>query len=140
MAEIGRPSLYRPEYCQKVLELGSVGMSVVEMAAEIGVSRNTMETLWPAAHPEFLEALGEARDRSQAWWENQGRLNLAADKFQTALYNRSMAARFPRDWRENKAIDHTSSDGTMTPRPAIDATKLSTEALREVVQAKNDAK
>ncbi|MBB4857002.1 antirestriction protein [Novosphingobium chloroacetimidivorans] len=103
---VGRPSSYLPEYCEKVRELGREGCSVVEMAAEIGVSRATLEANWPAAHPEFLEALEEARDLSQAWWEKQGRMNLTADKFQASLYSRSMAARFPADWRESKQIEH----------------------------------
>ena len=36
----GRPTDYRPEYCERVIELGRLGMSVVEMAADIGVARN----------------------------------------------------------------------------------------------------
>lgn len=31
--------------------------------------------------------------------------------------------------------DHTSSDGTMTPQPGLDVTKLSTDALAEIVAA-----
>ncbi len=79
-------------------------MSVVEMAADIGVARNTLETLWPEAHPEFMEAFAHARDLSQAWWERQGRENLLADKFQAQLYSRSMSARFPKDWREKSLV------------------------------------
>lgn len=102
----GRPTLYKPEYCDRVIELGAQGYSVVEMAAEIGVSRNTLETSWPEAHPEFLEAFTRARELSQAWWEMQGRKSLHADKFQAQLYSRSMAARFPHDWRESKQVEH----------------------------------
>ena len=101
---VGRPSLYRPEYCAKLLELGAEGMSVAEMAAEIGVCRNTLETEWPQKHEEFLQAFTRARDLSQAWWESMGRTNLLADKFQAQLYSRSMAARFPNDWREKQLI------------------------------------
>jgi hypothetical protein len=107
----GRPSLYDPAYCDEVLRLGAEGCSVVEMAAEIGVARNTLETLWPEAHPEFMEALGAARLRSQAWWESQGRKNLATQGFQSSLYSRSMAARFPHDWREVKGTELTGKDG-----------------------------
>jgi len=105
----GRPSDYKPEYCQKVLDLGAEGYSVVEMAAHIGVARATLETNWPAANPEFLEAFARARELSQAWWEGKGRTNLMADRFQAQLYSRSMAARFPNDWRESKQVDHRGS-------------------------------
>lgn len=101
----GRPSLYRPEYCERVLEFGREGMSVVEMAAEIGVSRNALEERWPEAHEEFREAFARARELSQAWWERQGRVGLTAERFNAQVYSRSMAARFPKDWRESKNVD-----------------------------------
>jgi phage terminase small subunit len=33
--------------------------------------------------------------------------------------------------------DHTSSDGSMTPKPGLDASKLSAETLREILNAAN---
>lgn len=107
----GRPSLYRPEYCERVLEFGREGMSVVEMAAEIGVSRNSLEERWPEAHEEFREAFARARELSQAWWERQGRVGLTAERFNAQVYSRSMAARFPKDWRESKEQRVTGADG-----------------------------
>lgn len=108
---VGRPSKYDPKFCDAVLKMGAEGYSVVEMAAEIGVSRNTLETNWPAEHPEFLEAFARARELSQGWWERQGRIGLFADKFQPALYSRSMSARFPDDWRETSERRLTGPNG-----------------------------
>ncbi len=107
----GRPSLYDPAYCEQVIELGRQGYSVIEMAAEIGVSRSTLEDAWPAAHEEFSEAFTYARQHSQAWWEKQGRTNLTATTFQASLYSRSMAARFPADWREVKGSEISGPGG-----------------------------
>src|SRR5688572_7258222 len=111
----GRPTSYQPEYCERVIELGREGLSVVEMAAEIGVHRETLEENWPAAHPEFSEAFTQARQFSQAWWERQGRVNLllppGAGTFNSSVWSRSMAARFPRDWREKAAVEMTGKDG-----------------------------
>ena len=101
---MARPSTYDPAYCEKVIELGKAGMSVVEMAAHIGVGRTTLERDWPAAHPEFSQALTHARECSQAWWETIGRVNLLmppqTGTFNASVWSRSMAARFPNDWRE----------------------------------------
>ena len=96
----GRPSTYDPSYCDRVIELGRTGASVVEMATEIGVARSTLEAAWPEAHPEFSEALTLARQYSQVWWEKIGRENLESQIFQSSMWSRSMAARFPNDWRE----------------------------------------
>lgn len=104
MAKVGRPSKYDPKYCEEVIELGKQGYSVVEMCAAIDVARNTLEALWPEMYPEFKEAFTRARELSQAWWEEQGRKHLTADKFQAQLYSRSMAARFPHDWREKTLV------------------------------------
>ena len=107
----GRPTKYLPQYCDDVIRMGSEGYSVVEMCAEVGVSRNTLEVEWPQVHPDFSQALASARLASQAWWEGQGRKGILADRFQAALYSRSMAARFPADWRETKNSEITGKDG-----------------------------
>ena len=112
----GRPTLYRPEYCEKVIELGKQGCSVVEMAAELGVEhRSTIESEWPEAHPEFSEAFTRAKLLSQAWWEKTGRVGMIEKpggvKLNTGVWSRSMAARFPADWRENSKLEHTGKDG-----------------------------
>lgn len=115
----GRPTLYRPEYCEKVIELGRQGCSVVEMAAEIGVSRNALETEWTTQHPEFLEAFTQAKQFSQAWWEKVGREGMFESpggvKLNPSIWSRSMAARFPHDWRENTKVDNTHSNPDGSP-------------------------
>ena len=109
----GRPTLYKPEYCEKVIELGRQGCSVVEIAAEIGVARNTLETDWTAQYPEFLEAFTQAKQCSQAWWERVGRIGMTEEpggvKINASIWSRSMAARFPHDWRENSKVENTHS-------------------------------
>lgn len=112
---MARPSTYDPAYCDRVIELGRLGMSVVEMAADLGVHRETLEENWPAAHPEFSEAFTHAKELSQAWWESMGRTNLlmpqGSGTFNASVWSRSMAARFPRDWRESKGVELTGKDG-----------------------------
>ena len=69
----GRPTDYKPEYCDRVIQLGKEGASIVEMACEIGVDRKTLEKIWPEAHEEFFQAFTYARQWSQVWWERKGR-------------------------------------------------------------------
>ena len=109
----GRPTDYRPEYCEKVIELGKMGASIIEMACEIGVDRKTLEKIWPAAHEEFFRSFTLARQYSQVWWERKGRENLitpAGMTFQASVWSRSMAARFPEDWREKTAHEMTGAN------------------------------
>ena len=115
---MGAPTKYDPSLCEKVISLGEVGASIAEIAYECGVCRNTLKN-WRAEYPDFLTALSRAELASQVWWERQGRTGMTADKFNGAVWSRSMAARFPDDWREVKARDHLSSDGSMSPPKRI---------------------
>ena len=108
----GRPSMYDEAFCAKVMELGDGGASVVEMAYEIGVCRNTLDN-WAAEHEEFLTAITRAKAASQVWWERKGRTGMerAANEFQGGIWSRNMAARFPDDWRETTRQEQTGKDG-----------------------------
>lgn len=112
----GRPSDYKEEFCQTVVECGKQGMSLVEIACELGVVRSTLQ-LWEANIPEFSVAMAKARELSQAWWEKTGRVGMIEEpggvKLNASIYSRSMAARFPADWRENSKVEntHAAPDG-----------------------------
>ncbi len=104
----GRPTEYREEYCEAVVELGKEGKSPAQMAASFDVSRQTIDN-WAAAHPEFLEALSRAKAHAQAWWETKGVDGMTADKFNALVWKTSMQARFREDYTERH--EHTGKDG-----------------------------
>lgn len=108
----GRPTDYDPAFCDKVIELGQTGASVAEMAFECGVSKQTIYD-WSLKHEEFLDAFTRGRLASQVWWERKGRTGMekSAQEFQASIWSRSMAARFPEDWREVKGTELTGKDG-----------------------------
>lgn len=105
---VGRPTDYRPEYCERVIELGRNGKSKAQIAADLDVARRTID-YWAEAHPDFLLAITRANDLQLAWWENKGQANLEAQTFQTGLWSRSMAARFPDDYTERQKRDVTAN-------------------------------
>lgn len=102
----GRPSEYRQEYCQLAIDLMTEGASITEVAAEIGVMKQTVYN-WMDAHPEFLDAIKEGVDRSEAWWEKQGRSNLKTKEFQAALWYMNMKNRFK--WADKQQIEHSGN-------------------------------
>lgn len=106
----GRPTKYRPEMCEQVLALGAEGKSKTEIAFELGVDRGTLDD-WAVAHPDFRHAITRAKQAEQAWWERQGRTNLTTQIFQASMWSRSMAARFPDDWRETSRQEQTGPNG-----------------------------
>lgn len=80
------------------------------MCATLDISRPTLD-LWIEKHPEFSYAMDVARAHSQLWWEDKGQDNLATAGFQSSMWSRSMAARFPDDWREKNETAITGKNG-----------------------------
>ena len=104
----GRPSEYKPEYCDVVIECGRRGESFAGMSCACDTSKQTM-ALWMKQNPEFLNSMENARTLSQLWWEKVGQDHIVecpdGNKVNAGLYSRSMAARFPDDWRENNKVE-----------------------------------
>lgn len=100
----GRPSKYSSEYCERAIEYGKAGKSVTWIAAELGIGRETLYR-WTEEHPEFRDAINRAQEYAQQWWEDAGQRGMETPGFSAPIWSRSMAARFPKDWRENKGVE-----------------------------------
>lgn len=114
MADVGRPSLYDPAYCEQVIEWGKEGKSKAWMASRLGVTRMTL-TNWADEHPEFLDAMAQSAEHAQSWWEDAGQDHMlmapGQGTFNASVWSRSMAARFPADWREKSEQTVSGPDG-----------------------------
>lgn len=112
--KIGRPTDYRPEMCAKVIEWGSQGHSREEICSDLGVYWTTMMN-WAEANPAFLAALQEAKREEMLFFERLARNHNietpGGNKLNTALWSRSIAARFPAKYRENAKLELTGKDG-----------------------------
>jgi hypothetical protein len=106
----GAPTKYRKEFCELVIGYGEDGKSRAWIAATLGVVRQTLAN-WEASHPEFLDAMERAHNLAQKWWEDAGQEGMTTSGFNGSVYSRSMAARFPDDWRETTRNELTGKDG-----------------------------
>jgi hypothetical protein len=61
---------------------------------------------WEDQHEEFLDAMARAKQLEQRWWEDAGQVGMMTQGFGQSVWSRSMAARFPEDWREKKETTH----------------------------------
>lgn len=111
---VGRPTLYDPSYCEKVIELGRIGKSIEQICANLNISIRTIY-LWRDTYEDFMQALEDAKTLEQAWWEEQATSymveNKESDKLNVGLWSRSMAARFPKKYRESTKTEITGADG-----------------------------
>lgn len=106
---LGRPTKYKPEYCQQIIDFMADGSSATEFAASINVSKHSIYE-WTRQYKDFSDAFNVARTKSEAWWTKTGKKGLFMggkdDPFQTNLYNFTMAARF--GWSQKKEVEQTS--------------------------------
>lgn len=114
---VGRPSLYKAAFCQQVIEHMATGASLTSFAAEIDVARATLN-VWMAEYPEFLDAVGTAKAKCAAWWEKRGRsiAETGGGPGAGTLVMFGLKNMGADDWSDRQSVDHTSSDGTMSPK------------------------
>ena len=111
---VGRPTNYDPAFCEQVVELGRLGKSIEQIGALLGASTRTMFACRDK-HPEFMHALEEAKELEQVWWEDMAQAYIVEEKesakLNVGLWSRSMAARFPKKYRESVKQEITGADG-----------------------------
>jgi hypothetical protein len=110
----GRPTLYDPAYCDRVRELGALGKSVEQISYNLGVSLRVMYD-WKDKYVDFLHALDDAKMAEQNWWEEQAQAYMLEHKdgakLNASIWSRSMAARFPKKYRESVKQEITGENG-----------------------------
>jgi hypothetical protein len=110
----GRPSKYDPALCALIEPLGKLGKSRYQIASELGIPAQNLEN-WEHAHEDFRIALRNARLDSLKYWEDLAQQHMIENpggpKLNTGLWSRSMAARFPAEYRENSKVEVTGRNG-----------------------------
>ena len=87
---VGRPSKYEPDLsARRVIELGDRASPASYIACESECIRGCLED-GKRDHPEFSDAMGEARRHSQHWWEDSGTEGMLAGpgSFNAAIWSR----------------------------------------------------
>jgi len=112
--KVGRPTKYKPEYCQEVIQMGSEGKSKEQIAAKLKLNWGTLDN-WAEQHDEFLMALRTAKELEMAYWEDLGISHIietpGSSRLNGGVYNRIMAARFPSKYSERNKVELTGADG-----------------------------
>ena len=104
--EEGRPTKYKKAYCAKVLELMEQGKSIVHLAKEFEVCRDTIYQ-WAKDNQEFSDTLDRGKDLAEAFWMDKGEEGLwgggGGPSFNGATWKHFMANRF--NWREKQEVE-----------------------------------
>jgi len=95
----GRPSLYRQEYCEQVINFMATGRSLTAFAGSIRVSLDAVYD-WIRVHPEFSEAVSRARPARVKWLEDKLLKSRKGAETTAAIFALKNAA--PYEWRDQK--------------------------------------
>ena len=98
---VGRPSKYKPEFCEKVIEWGKEGASKAEIACNLCIHKDTLYE-WDKQFPEFSDALKMAVQYSQVSWEKIGKAAVSGTipNFNATTWIFNMKNRFSEDYKD----------------------------------------
>lgn len=113
----GRPTKYKKEFCEKLIEHMSQGYSFESFAAVIDVDEETLRT-WVGLHPDFLGAKGIAFTKSRQVWE---KILIGGTTGKIKNYNATSAIfalknRFPKEWRDRREIEIEGNNVITSPQ------------------------
>jgi hypothetical protein len=106
----GRPTTYKPEYCEAVVEHMAEGASITSFAASVGAARSTINE-WMEHNEEFSEAVKKGKALCAAWWEKIGRAQALDGKGNATLVIFGLKNMAAVDWREKTQTEHSGPDG-----------------------------
>ncbi|MBR0741177.1 hypothetical protein JQ581_30020 [Bradyrhizobium liaoningense] len=100
----GRPTSYKPEYCDMVIEAMKMeGISLTAFAGMIGVSKDTVYR-WIREHADFSDAVARARPARVLWLERKLLRSRKGAETSAAMFALKNAE--PDEWRDVRSVDH----------------------------------
>jgi hypothetical protein len=130
-----RKTDYKTEYDDMIIEHMEQGFSFESFAGVVGCCLQTLYN-WAERNPSFLESKKIGFEKSRQFWEKVaiGQSNGSCNGNPTmAIFN--LKNRFPKQWRDKQELDMT----TTTLQPTIDTSKLTTDQLKALKDAKINA-
>lgn len=97
---LGRPTDYRPEYCEMLIRHMEQGNSFETFAAIVGSTKKTVYN-WKNQFPDFLHAFEQGAVLSELWWERQtknGLFSMNGISMNPTIYRLNMINRF--NWKD----------------------------------------
>jgi hypothetical protein len=101
MATKKAESKFKPEMCERMIEMGKQGASQKMIWSELGISKNNAESL-KKSNPEFAEALDMALVHAQAYWERELLANIENKGYNSRLAEIALRGQFQSDYRETR--------------------------------------
>jgi hypothetical protein len=121
----GRPSSYKPSYCNRVLTFATNGCCKNEIAVGLGVSVKTLNA-WAETYDDFRQAMSEAKELEYAWWLMVGRKGQFTRNWNGSAWALQMRNRF------RKRFGERVPDKDDAPKESVNAEQLRAEMERKL--------
>jgi hypothetical protein len=138
----GRPSKYKEEYCDLIIDSGKKGEYLGEFIADIGVRDSKTLSNWCSAHPEFNDAFLEAARHRTAWRLKHARKLLSKGKstkdalWDAFLVSKPLRVRGLEEETEDLAIAVDKGSNTYNIHGGVNQISLSKEELELKIKEK----
>ena len=102
---IGRPTKYRKEMCETMLDLFKGGATVAEVCVELDIHRDTFYQ-WVKEKPEFSDTYKKGKELAEKWWAKIGQAGMLGKLEQpinSAMWIFNMKARFK--WQDRHEVE-----------------------------------
>ena len=102
--KIGRPTKYRPEYCQKYIEESKKGNCLTEIASDWDVPRQRLYE-WAQEHEDFRDAIKVGREHLRSWYHKLFK-NITVGKIKNANVTAAIfLSKNAANFTDNPAVD-----------------------------------
>jgi len=127
----GRPTSYKPEYCQMIIDTMGQGFSKIAFAGKIGVASSTIYE-WEKNQPDFSNAVKLAEDANAQFWENMGIMGAmgAIEGFNATAWIFNMKNRHK--WRDKQPEEVSNVNINVEKLPDSELEALILKAASEI--------
>ena len=121
MAKVGRPTKYKPEYCQLLIDHMAKGLSFESFAGVVGTCKETIYR-WLHENKEFVDARRHAIAKNRIFWEQKGIDGMQGDisGFNATSWVFNMKNRFGWNDRQDINIEATTNIKLNSNKDVID--------------------
>jgi len=128
---IGRPTQYKVEYCQQLIDFMAKGFNITSFAGQVSVSRQTLDS-WFNLHPDFLDARKIGAAKLELFYEQKGQFGMLGlvPNFNATTF--VWMTKNTIGWRDNQHITAVTENlNTNINHDPVDLSALPDEELRQ---------
>jgi hypothetical protein len=108
--KVGRPTKYKEEYCEMLIEHMAEGYSFESFGGIIEVDETTLYE-WEKSHKEFSLSKNIGTQKSMVWWEKIGRKGMINEIpfFNDRIWRLNMINRFRSKWTDGTKNENNNN-------------------------------